>query len=198
MHIADPLRSVIPSLDGTVYSALLRSTAPMTVSEVWHLGGAGTRSGVDKVLRRLDAQGLARAQGRPPRYVLNRDHVAFDGLSALGTMRSTVLHRLRDLSEDKDLALFGLFGSFARGDGDAESDIDVLLVHSDPAAAERFVAELVPRLEGWTGNEVQVVSYTPSELADVVGLGEPVVASWREELLLIAGDVGLLATAAHV
>ncbi len=71
-----------------------------------------------------------------------------------------------------------LFGSFARGEADSESDIDALLVHPNYGQ----------ELEGWsegveewrrcsqvlTGNEVQLMAANQSEIDLLLCLGHPV------------------------
>ncbi len=63
-------------------------------------------------------------------YLLNRDHLAAPAVLVLAGMRSELLRRIGEFTDQWEVAplLLGTFGSFARRDGDADSDIDFLLV----------------------------------------------------------------------
>ena len=118
--------------------ALSRTTRPLTGSEIAKLVRRGTRPGVQRALHRLVAHGLVNSQeaGRAILYVLNRDHLAFPAVESLAEMRSEFLRRMREAIAGWDVqpVHVALFGSAARGDGDVEADIDVLIVR--PAEIE--------------------------------------------------------------
>lgn len=80
----------------------------------------------------------------------------------------------------------GLFGSAARRDGDASSDIDVLVVSDDPNLDDR-VDELAEQIRRWTGNRAQVIRRTPTEVARLRRAEEPILAEWTRDLVVIVG-----------
>jgi predicted nucleotidyltransferase len=85
-----------------------------------------------------------------------------------------------------------MFGSAARRDGDADSDIDLLLVRSDDidANAETWVTqrhELAQAVERLTGNAVQVVELSTAELAKAVRRKEPLISQLRADGIVLAG-----------
>ena len=91
-----------------------------------------------------------------------------------------------------------LFGSAAREDGDADSDIDLLLIRQDrtdpddPAWAEQIV-QLKADIAAWTGNHTQVYELDVDELTRHIAAGQRIVHEWRSDAITLAGtDVGNL------
>lgn len=178
MDLSDPTRAVTGTLDGPVLAVLAGAGKPMTVGEVAALTPRGSEVGVRKCLGRLVEQGIVRAteMGRNRVHELNRDHVAAPVAVALAGLRLELWKRLRNTlgAWDPKPVYACVFGSAARGDGDASSDIDVLLVR--PAVAEetarqaakwdRQVAQLHDLVPAWTGNPLQVVEMSAFEWAD--------------------------------
>jgi len=69
--------------------------------------------------------------GRNRVHELNREHLAAQVADILAALRPAMFERIRaELSKWKPKPYYAcVFGSAARGDGDASSDIDVLIVH---------------------------------------------------------------------
>lgn len=187
MDVASPISSVIPSLDGPVLVALAGTTRPLSLTEVHRLSGAGSLSGVRRVLVRLQRTGIVEAV--PGGYALNRDHLAAPAVEQLAGLHGLLVHRIRDALEqwEGEVLLAGLYGSAARRDGDEDSDIDLLVV-SDHHALDDFVVLLTEKIERWTGNEAQVIGKTTSDLARLRRASEPILDNWDRELLVLAGD----------
>jgi predicted nucleotidyltransferase len=140
MDLGDPTRSITSALDGPVLAALAAAGAPMTVVEVAAQSARGSEIGVRKSLARLVEQGIVGVNelGRTRAYALNRDHIAAPIADQLAGLRNTLWRRLRDeLKAWKPRPLNArVFGSAARGDGDVDSDIDLLVIRS-PFPGER-------------------------------------------------------------
>jgi hypothetical protein len=134
VDLTDPTRAVTATLDGPVLAVLARSGKPMTAGDVAHEMPRGSEVGVRRSLARLVEQGIVRAteMGRNRVHELNRDHVAAPVADLLAGLRLELWKRLRaHLAAWNPKPLYAcVFGSAARHDGDAESDIDVLLVHA--------------------------------------------------------------------
>ncbi len=113
----------------------------------------GSEIGVRKSLGRLVEQGIVRAteMGRNRVHELNREHVAAPIAEALAGLRLMLWQRFRNtLGSWNPKPVYGcVFGSAARGDGDAQSDIDLLLVRApvagetDPRRRSGGLAEIV-------------------------------------------------------
>ena len=81
-----------------------------------------------------------------------------------------------------DLAGAWLFGSAARGDGDRDSDIDLVAsrsVDNDQWAGQ--ASGLISQGRTWTGNPVQLVEHTRRSFTALVGAGNPLVTAIRAD-----------------
>jgi predicted nucleotidyltransferase len=84
-----------------------------------------------------------------------------------------------------------VFGSAARGDGDASSDIDLLLVAPRDADAEGWTAQIDDlrlRVERWTGNHCQVFDIDEARLREHLDARDPLVDAWLRDGIVVAGD----------
>ncbi len=125
-----------PTLDGPVLAVLARAGKPLTAGEVAAQTPRGSEIGVRKCLARLVEQGIVRAteMGRNRVHELNREHLGAPIAGLLAGLRLELWNRFRKtLGTWNPKPVYGcVFGSAARGDGDAQSDIDLLLVHPPP------------------------------------------------------------------
>lgn len=187
MNTADPMRSIVPSLDGPVLQALTGSTAPLRLSDVHGLVGSASISGVRKVLVRLVKAGLVHQV--PGGYVLNRDHVAAPAVLRLAGLRSELFERIAAIVTQwrPRPALVGVFGSMARREGDEDSDIDLLVITDDSAGPER-IGDLAEQVGRWTGNPCHVVAVSTGDLKRLRRRNEAILGEWERDLVVISGD----------
>lgn len=187
MDVSLPIRSVVPSLDGPVLGALASTTAPASLTQVSERAGHGSLSGVRKVLQRLIEQGVV--HHGPAGYALNRDHVAAPAILLLACLHGEVASRIRIWLADRpeEVVAAGLFGSAARREGDASSDIDVVVVTAVPSGPD-LADGLAEGIEQWTGNRGQVVVLSRDEAAMLRDEGRTIVDSWRRDLQMLLGD----------
>lgn len=124
----------------------------------------------------------------PGGYVLNRDHIAVPAVELLATLHGELTRRIRAAVGEwpRRPMLVGIFDSAARRDGDAGSDIDVLVVSDDPDLDDR-VDKLAEQIRRWTGNRAQVIGRTPREIARLRRAKEPILSEWARDLVVIAG-----------
>ena len=143
MNLTDPSLSWTSALDGPVLSVLAEYDRPLTVTEIAEKAARGTEIGIRRVIQRLVAQGIVSgiAIGKRSGYVLNRQHVAADGVIQLAGLRRILWSRMAEhiTHWPSKPVLARVFGSAARGDGDETSDIDVLFVR--PATAQEIQLE---------------------------------------------------------
>jgi predicted nucleotidyltransferase len=172
MDLSDPTRSVVATLDGAVLSVLAAAGKPLTVGQVAAQAARGSEIGIRRSMSRLVEQGIVRAtlMRRNTVHELNRDHIAAPIAQMLADLRPLLWQRFREElgSWQVPPSYACVFGSAARGDGGANSDIDLLLVRPPfhpgeelPAGYEQLWEEQVDRLreraQAWTGNPLQVV-----------------------------------------
>ena len=194
MDVSMPITTVVPSLDGPVLAALAATSAPMGLAAVHARAGRGSKSGVRSVLLRMVDEGLVFEV--PGGYVLNREHLAAPAVQCLAALHGELTNRIRSAVDGWPIRpeLVGLFGSAARRDGDASSDIDLLVVCDDPDLADR-VDELAEQIRRWTGNRPQVIGRTPAEIGRLRRSKEPILAEWARDLIPIVGDRSVLGKA---
>lgn len=139
------------------------------------------------MLLRLVHEGLVHQA--PGGYVLNRDHIAAPAVAMLASLHGELTGRIRAAVEEWPIrpALVGMFGSAARRDGDAGSDIDVLVV-SDDSDLDGRVDELAEQIRRWTGNRGQVIGRTPEEIGRLRRVKEPILSEWTRDLVVIVGE----------
>jgi predicted nucleotidyltransferase len=196
VDVSLPIRSVIPSLDGPVLAALSATSEPASLTAVHRLtGGVGSLNGVRNVLLRLVDAGIV--DDVPGGYVLNREHLAAPAIEQLAGLHGELVGRLRSELDawDGEVRVAGLFGSVARRDGDADSDVDLLVV-SDSSGLDDLADHLANRVRRWTGNDAQVVTKSTAEMRRLQRRREPIIGEWDRDFVVLAGERSLLTRAA--
>ena len=105
---------------------------PMTPGQMSRLLPKASVEGTRKVLNRLTRQGIVRSThvgDAAVTYELNRSHVAADAIIELANQVQAVHRRIQDLlaSWDPTPVYAALFGSWARAEATADSDVDLLV-----------------------------------------------------------------------
>lgn len=186
MDVARPSADVIPGARGAVLLTLAQLERPVTVRTLARHAHVSPQ-GALRLVNNLARAGLVSVEpaGKSLMVTLNRDHLAAEPLIALMSLRARLVERLvAELAGWDDLAGAWLFGSAARGDGDPESDIDLLLVAKRSLATEsweRQTTTLVDCVQRWTGNPVQIVEHTSRTFARLVRDRNPLVGAVRVE-----------------
>lgn len=201
MLLTRPLAVVTPTVDGDVLAALARAEVTFTPGQLHRLLDAYSVSGIRKTLRRLVAQGIVSGDrvGNAEVYRLNREHLAADAIIELSRLRETLLKRLRtELSGWSDPPTYAaLFGSGARGDMRADSDLDIFLVRASAADSERpdplaswsaDVDRLASVTTAWTGNDVRALEMSEVEAKEAVQARDPVMVEIERDAVVLSGD----------
>lgn len=85
-----------------------------------------------------------------------------------------------------------VFGSAARGDGDTDSDLDLLIVRHEDVAEEdpewrEQLHRLAEQIGRWSGNHASLHETSPKGLKAILRRREPIVASLRDRFIALAG-----------
>lgn len=196
MDVSRPYTVLSPSLDSTVLAVLGRTTRALTGREIARLAGRSSHSGALDVLNRLADEGLVdrREAGRAWLYTLNREHLAAPAVEVLVGMQAQLLERIRAAiaAWQVEPVHASLFGSVARGDGDANSDIDVFLVRPALVDEEDRVwveqrDELATQIRRWTGNPAGLAELGEEELQHVREQAPPIVGELRRDAIALHG-----------
>jgi predicted nucleotidyltransferase len=134
------------------------------MSELINLAGAGTGA-VQREVARLVSSGLVSVHRKVGRkvYKANERSVLFDELRSIILKTCGIAELLRQtlLPHAKEMSLILLFGSVAKGESGAESDIDLLIV-SDSLLLEDVFRILGP-IEERLGRTIHPTCYTRAE-----------------------------------
>ncbi|MGW5194104.1 nucleotidyltransferase domain-containing protein [Kribbella sp. NPDC004138] len=198
MRFSEPMSSVVPGLHGRVLGVLARTDRALTGRAVAGLlHSPASPSGVQKVLDDLVDNGVVIAEpaGRARLYTLNRDHVAAPAIDQLARLRDVLLDRIKAEAEAWGIPAkaIWLFGSTARGQGDAASDLDLLIVRPDEVDESdpvwiRQVDTLAAHASLWSGNSCEVVEYSAQEVRDLISHKERIVSELRRDAVPITGS----------
>lgn len=195
MDLSSPLRSLAPTLDSAVLEVLAGTESGLSLAAITRLAHRGSRQGLALTLDHLVEHGLVAAEpaNRGYLYRLNREHVLADAVLSAARARLTVLARLGEAAAalDPTPVHVSVFGSFARREAGPVSDIDLLIVTADPDPDDRWhsqLRDLGEQVLAWTGNRLEYLSFTTSDLAAVVAAGEPIVRSWTADSVTVLGD----------
>lgn len=204
MDLAQPLSSLIPSIDADVLTVLARTEAPLTGRKVASLVRRGSQPAVQAILVRLVDHGIVLAQPAGPAvlYTLNRDHLLADPVLVAVATRSTLLARLREQIEAWPIPAVhtSLFGSTARGEAGPDSDLDVLVVRPDDVGGDdpdwaAQLADLEHRVASWTGNPLAWFETDRAGLERATSDGEPLLDALRTDGVHLTGpDIRRLIT----
>lgn len=191
MDLRNPIRSLIPSAHGNVLAILARSGRPLSGRGVAELtDGQLSPKGVNLALRALVAAGIVLVEDHPPAklYQLNRRHLAANAVITLAELRPRLIDAMRAALASWDRPAVGawLFGSAARGDGEVDSDLDVLIVRSNDLDAEdpQWTAQVdtfTDDVRAWSGNPCAVVEYSEDEFSKLMASGERLARDLRAE-----------------
>lgn len=191
-----PLAVVTPTVDGDVLAVLAGADAAFTGREVHRLVGRYSEAGVRNVLGRLVDQGVVVVEHIGPSYSyrLNRAHLAAPHIVGLAGLRAELLGRLRTCFAgwDPPPVFAALFGSAARGEMRAGSDIDLLIVRPDGVDPDddRWTAQrdqLAGDVTRWTGNDTRPLEYGDTEARRALRRGAPVLREIRDVGIPLAG-----------
>jgi predicted nucleotidyltransferase len=196
MDVAHPYSAVAPTLEGDVLIVLAGTTRPLTGREVARLARRGSPPGVAAALDRVVEQGLVLREevGRAFLHTLNREHLAAPAVLVLAALRAELIERLRAGVAGWEIqpVSAAMFGSAARGDGDVDSDIDLLVVRSADVDEEderwrTQLRSLADDVHAWTGNHAGLIEVAEQDLPRFLESGLPVLEDLRTEAIPLAG-----------
>jgi predicted nucleotidyltransferase len=198
MDYRRPVEAVIPGATGRLLAALARVDTELPVSTLASVAGVG-RTRASGIVGELSALGIVerREIGRTVMVSLARDSAAGELIDRLAHLGSEVIARLRSFAAELEPAPETLlvFGSFARGEADAHSDLDVLAVRPPAANPDRWAAALsvfVEHAHALAGNPIQVLDYNLDDLRRKAGpkakVGRDFWRAVRRDAIVLVGS----------
>jgi predicted nucleotidyltransferase len=188
-----PIEAVVPGAQGRVLAVLAETTADLNLRTVAQLAGI-SQAQASRLLPELVTLGVVERREVPPAslFRLVPEHIASRVLVALARATDTVLDEMGRLAGALPHPPVSavVFGSFARREADADSDIDVVFVR--PAGVDED--EWSASLEAWrrntqrlTGNPVEVLEVGADEAATKLRSRSPVWADIRRDGRVVHG-----------
>ncbi|MFB9727975.1 nucleotidyltransferase domain-containing protein [Haloechinothrix salitolerans] len=186
MHFGEPFGGIIPGPRGAVLSILLRTGEPLTgrrihsmVSDDYSLWS------IQETLKALRQLGLVTSQtiGRAGVHTVNEDHAAVAPLRALLDPIAALKAAIGE-AIDSTVHTVILFGSIARGEASARSDLDLAVIAS-PEWDGRSGLEDVVRTR--LGNDCDVLVFTEAEFTRLAHDGAPVVSDILRDGVALVG-----------
>lgn len=197
MILSEPLAVVTPTLDAPVLRVLAGSGKPLTTSTIARLAEVGSYHGIRKVLRRLVTMGIVQetTAGNTLLYELNREHLAAGSIVTLSSLRALLFDKIHEAVARWEISPVSLilFGSVARGDDTAGSDIDLLAVRPNDVAEEDEdwrdqVGDLQQSIEAWTGNPAAIMELAEDAVDEAIATRAAIVESLRSDAVVLSGE----------
>jgi predicted nucleotidyltransferase len=189
------VQALIPGAQGRVLDVLARTGAELNLGTVARLAGVSPAQ-ASRVLPRLVELGVVERRDVPPSSLhrLVRENLMAQAVLDLLDVRDRTVRRLgvlaRAIRPEPESVV--VFGSFARSEATADSDIDVLVVRRADVDEddERWAASL----DEWllearrvTGNPVNHLEVTSDELPAKLRSRKPLWRDIRRDGLLLIG-----------
>src|SRR6266536_956732 len=128
-------------------------------------------------------------------FPLNRDHLAAHPTIAPTRLLSNLIERLEEpLAACEVQAIHAsIFGSAARGDGDTESDIDILVIRPRGVEEEderwrSQINSLAAAIHSWTGNHAGIAEISERDLARLRRERPRVIRNVEVDGITLIGD----------
>lgn len=124
-------------------------------------------------------------------YSLNRDHLAANAVMDLVFQAQRLADRLESALSRWQVKPWyaALFGSWARGSAQGDSDVDIFLVRpaaTDDEVWDAQVLDLEQAVTKWTGNDAQCFTVDRADLKSLNN--DPVLGSIQHEGLTLHGS----------
>lgn len=195
MDFVHPVQTVIPGVQGRILAVLAETTGELNLRTIASIADV-SEAQVSRVLPGLVAAGLVERREAPPSalFRLVRDHIVAGPLLALSRTRDRMIQHMHHIAESLPVAPASVivFGSFARGQADAESDIDTLIVRpsgvgESDEAWSACVQQWIDRVGEVSGNRVEVLEVDEAEVPARLDSGRSVWQGIVRDGLMIHG-----------
>lgn len=185
----------MPGAQGRILAVLVETTAELNLRTLAELAGI-SQAQASRVLPHLVELGIVARREVPPSslFRLVPEHVAARVLIALARSKRTVLDEMgqRASALPHPPVSVIVFGSFARHEADATSDIDVVIVR--PTELDEDDDAWSTSVESWrgdvrrlTGNSVEVLEVSTGEAAMKLARPTPLWADIRRDGRVVHG-----------
>jgi len=195
MDFTRPIEAIVPGVQGRVLAVLTETTAELNLRTIARLAGVSVAQ-ASRVLPHLVELGLVERREVPPSslFRLVPEHVVAGPLLRIARARDGMLEAMERTAGDLPVLPTSVivFGSFARGEADAHSDIDTILVR--PAGVDEADEAWSASVEQWSstvsrvsGNRVEVLEVGADEIAGHLASQRQIWRDVRRDGLVVYG-----------
>ncbi len=173
MDFLRPIEAVIPGAQGRILGVLCNTTAELNLRTIAQLAGV-SQAQASRVLPNLVELGMVERREVPPSslFSLVPEHVACRGLLDIARPCDALFEEIGRLARNLSCPPVSIvvFGSVARGEARATSDIDLLIVRpeevdEDDGVWSAGIEELRAALDRLTGNRTSLLELDTREVA---------------------------------
>lgn len=181
MDFARPVQSVIPGAQGRILAVLAATTAELNLRTIARLSGVSVAQ-ASRVLPVLVELGMVERREAPPSALFRfvQEHVASRAVMALAGVRQSVLEDIGKTAAELSPPPVSVivFGSLARGEADARSDLDFVVVRprGTPEGDEAWTSGI----DSWrehirrvVGNRVELIEVSVEEVGRLLEARKP-------------------------
>lgn len=171
-----PVEAVVPGAQGRILAVLVETSAELNLRTIARLSGVSVAH-ASRVLPALVDLGILERRDMPPSALFRfvPENVAARAVTALADARRTVLRELGDRGRRVSPSPVSIvvFGSFARGEADRASDLDVVIVRPAAVAEEQptwreGVDRWIEHARRLTGNRVELLEAAEQKIAQLL------------------------------
>jgi predicted nucleotidyltransferase len=190
-----PVEAVIPGAQGRILAVLSTTTAELnmrTIARLSHVSVAQT----SRVLPALVSLGILERREAPPSALFRfvPENAAARAVTALAELRPAVLDELARTAAEVEPQPISVvvFGSFARGEADSQSDLDVVVVRprdvdEDEVPWRSALSQWARQARRLTGNHVEVIEVGEAEVSRLLRSRKPVWVDVQRDGIVIFG-----------
>lgn len=193
MNTGEPTDIILPRATAAVFRVLVGADASFSIRQLARIAGVSAPRAVE-IVNRASERGLILVEqgGRSRMCRFNREHLAAGAVIELVTIRERMLHAIEDEIASWKIAPLhaSFFGSAARGEGDTNSDLDLLLVRPTDEPEEDWEEQKYTsgvRLTAKIGNPVSWFDISMTELRSSMRASEPIIAQWKKDSICLSG-----------
>lgn len=186
MIISQPFGGLVPGASGAALQVLLRTGTPLTGRQVHRLVGSECSLwSVQVALKNLADLGIVRtmAAGKATLHTINPDHYAVRPLRDLADPITALRTVIKEVADEAVSSVL-VFGSVARGEATAQSDVDLVVVTTSPWDKR---ADLQSAVANRLGVDCDVLLVTQAEFDDMASHGEPVIDDILRDGIVLYG-----------
>jgi len=191
----EPVQAVIPGTQGRILAVLSQTSAELNLRTIARLSGVSVAQ-ASRVMPGLVDLGLVGRREAPPSALFRfvPSNVAARAVAMLADVRTTVLEELKTTAGQLGVAPYSVivYGSFARGEADRSSDIDLLVIRpprvgEDDPGWRATIDEWLDEVRRLTGNRIELLEVAAEEAGAKLRSKKPLWTDIQREGLVVFG-----------